>query len=140
MIPEQTLSWTQAQSAARLRTFRAAFLIGLAGNAVIALWCLFDPVDFARALHQPDPVQVAWLRIFAAAWFGLMLVCLQGLANPLFFRWPVWSSIVINFLMAIVFGIGGRSFLPLAIWTFGVGIIVLIAYYRLILADICDKP
>src|ERR1700704_4490220 len=140
MIPAQTLSWTQAQSAARLRTFRALYLIGLIGNAMIALWCLFDPADVAQTLRQPGPVQEAWPRIFAATWLGLTFVCLPGLANPLSFRWPVWSSIAINFLMAIVFLTGGPKFLPLAIWTFAVGIIVLSTYYRLILADICDKP
>lgn len=138
MIREQTLSWTRAQAAARLHSYRVLFLVTIAGNLLIGLWCLFDPASFAGTLHQP--AFEAWPRAWAATWFALNLVYLPSLSNPLFYRWPSWSIIVINFAIAIVFLSLGRRLLPFAIWGFITGILLLIAYYRLILADVQSKP
>ena len=55
MSQAQNLSWTKAQIASRLRLYRVLFLISILGNLVICLWCIFDPVGFARLLLQPDP-------------------------------------------------------------------------------------
>jgi hypothetical protein len=63
-----------------------------------------------------------------------------GLRNPLFFRWPNWSSIAIRFFMPIIFLSSGRFFYPFALWDFSFGVILLIAYHRLVLADIARKP
>ena len=62
-----------------------------------------------------------------ATLLGLHLVYVPGLTNPLFYRWPNWSSIVIKFFMTIVFLSSGRLFLPFAVWDFTFGVILLIA-------------
>jgi hypothetical protein len=136
----QTRSWTEAEAASRLRTYRLLFLISILGNLVVCLWCLFDPVGFAHAVFQPDPFPAAWPRVWGATLLGLHLVYVPGLTNPLFYRWPNWSSIVIKFFMTIVFLSSGRLFLPFAVWDFTFGVILLIAYYRLIAADVARRP
>ena len=140
MIKEQTLSWTMTQAAGRLRTYRWLFGTTIVVNLLIGLWCLLAPASFARVLQQSGPFQDAWPRIFSATWIGLNLVYLPGLRNPLFYRSPNWSSIAINCLMTVVLMASGQAFRPLAIWPFGVAIVLLIAYYRLILADVQARP
>ena len=140
MAQAQTISAPEAEAAGRLRTYRVLFLISILGNLVVCLWCIFAPVSFARALHQPDPFPEAWPRVWGATLLGLHLVYVPGLLNPLFYRWPNWSSIAIKFFMTIIFLVSGRFFYPFALWDFSFGVILLIAYYRLMLADVARKP
>jgi hypothetical protein len=42
--------------------------------------------------------------------------------------------------MTVVLMASGQAFRHLAIWPFGVAIVLLIAYYRLILADVQARP
>src|SRR5437764_349296 len=136
----QTLSYAQAQSASGLRIFRLLFAIRIVGNVIIACWCIFDPVGFARLLLQPDPYPPAWPRVWGATLLGLHLVYVPGLRNPLFYRWPNWSSIAIKFFTTIIFLVSGRFFYPFALWDFSFGVILLVAYYRLMRADVARKP
>jgi hypothetical protein len=136
----QNLSWTKAQTANRLRVYRVLFLISILGNLVISLWCIFNPVGFAQLVLQLDPYPEAWPRVWGATLLGLQLVYVPGLHNPLFYRWPNWSSIAIKFFMAIIFVSAGRSFYLLAVWEFGFGVLLLVAYYRLALADVTGNP
>jgi hypothetical protein len=140
MIQAQTISATEAEAARRLHTYRVLFLISILGNLVVCLWCIFAPASFARALHQPDPFPEAWPRVWGATLLGLHLVYLPGLRDPLFYRWPNWSSIAIKFFMTIIFLASGRFFYPFALWDFSFGVILLIAYYRLMLADVTRRP
>jgi len=140
MTQAQTLSATEAETARRLRTYRLLFLISILGNLVVCLWCIFAPVSFARALLQPDPFPEAWPRVWGATLLGLHLVYVPGLRNPLFYRWPNWSSIAIKFFTTIIFLVSGRFFYPFALWDFSFGVILLVAYYRLMLADAARKP
>ena len=111
----QTLSWTEAEAAGRLRAYRALFLISILGNLVVCFWCIFAPVGFARLLHQPDPFPEPWPRVWGATLLGLHLVYVPGLRNPLFYRWPNWSSIAIKFFMTVIFLSSGRYFWPFAL-------------------------
>jgi hypothetical protein len=140
MSQAQNLSWTKAQTANRLRVYRVLFLISILGNVIISLWCIFNPVGFAQLVLQLDPYPEAWPRVWGATLLGLQLVYVPGLHNPLFYRWPNWSSIAIKFFMAIIFVSAGRSFYLLAVWEFGFGVLLLVAYYRLALADVTGNP
>jgi hypothetical protein len=140
MSQAQTLSWTRAHTLSRLRVYQVLFLISILGNLVVGLWCIFDPVGFARLLMQPDPFPEAWPRVWGATLLGLHLVYLPGLCNPLFYRWPNWSSIAIKFFMVIIFLSSGRYFYPFAVWDFSFGVILLAAYYRLMLAEVRGEP
>jgi hypothetical protein len=136
----QSLSDAEDTLARRLRIYRMLFLISILGNLVVCFWCIFGPVSFARFLHQPDPFPEPWPRIWGATLLGLHLVYVPGLRNPLFYRWPNWSSIAIKFFMTIIFLSSGRYFYPFAAWDFSFGVILLIAYYRLMQADVGRKP
>src|SRR5579862_8703418 len=103
MIQAQKLSWTRAQTANTLQVYGALFLISIIVNLIIGLWCIFNPVGFAQLMFQVDPYPQAWPRVFGALVVGLQLVYVPGLRNPLFYRWPNWSSIAIKFFMAIIF-------------------------------------
>ena len=140
MSQAQNLSWTKAQTAGRLRVYRVLFLVSILGNVIISLWCIFNPVGFAQLVLQLDPYPEAWPRVWGATLLGLQLVYVPGLNNPLFYRWPNWSSIAIKFFMAIIFVSAGRSFYLLAVWEFGFGVLLLVAYYRLALADLSGNP
>jgi hypothetical protein len=136
----QTLAYTEAQTASRLRAYRVLFLISILGNVVIGCWCIFDPVEFAHHLGQPDPYPVGWPRVWGATLLGLQFVYLPGLLNPLFYRWPNWSSIAIKFFMTIIFLVSGPWFYPFAVWDFVFGVILVITYYRLAVAEVLGKP
>ena len=137
---DQTLSWTQAQNASRLRTYRMLFLISFLGNLVVGFWALFDPVGFTRFLHQPDPFPEAWPRIWGATLLGLHILYVPGLINPLFYRWPNWSSIAIKLFMPILYLSSGLYFFPFAVWDFSFGVILLISYYKLMMSDLHRNP
>jgi hypothetical protein len=140
MSEAQSLSYAKAQTANRLRTYQVLFGISLIANLLIGLWCIFDPVGFAQLVFQIDPYPQAWPRIWGATLFGLQFVYIPGALNPLFYRWPNWSSIGIKFLMTIIFLTAGSSFYLLAAWEFVWFVILLIAYYRLLVADIRGEP
>ena len=106
---------------------------------VVGFWCIFDPVGFARLLLQPDPFPEPWPRVWGATLIGLHLVYVPGLRNSLFYRWPNWSSIAIKFFMTIIFLSSGRIY-PFALWDFSFGVILLVAYYRLMLAEVLGEP
>ena len=103
MNQDQTLSWMPKRLARRLRTYRVLFLISILGNLVVCFWSIFGPVGFARLLHQPEPFPRLGRAIWGATLLGLHLVYVPGLRNPLFYRWPNWSSIAIKFFMTIMF-------------------------------------
>jgi hypothetical protein len=136
----QTISLSEAVLARRLHVYRALLLVSILGNLVICLWGIFDPASFGRFLHQPDPLPVGWIRAWGVALLGLQLVYVPGLSHPLFYRWPNWSGIAINFLLAIIFVVNGPAFYLLALWDFGFGVILLVAYYRLMIADVMREP
>jgi len=71
---------------------------------------------------------------------ALQFVYIPGVRNPLFYRWPNWCSISIKGLMTIIFLSAGFAFYPSGVWEFAWFIILLIAYYRLMLADIANNP
>src|SRR5262245_57057021 len=100
MSQSQTISQSEAVAASRLHIYRLLFLISILTNLVICFWCIFAPVSFARFMHQPDPFPEGWVRAWGATLLGLHLVYVPGLRNPLFYRLPNWSSIVIKFFHA----------------------------------------
>jgi len=140
MSEAQSLSYAKAQTANWLRTYQVLLGISLIANLLIGLWCILDPVGFAQLVFQIDPYPQAWPRIWGATLFGLQFVYLPGVLNPLFYRWPNWSSIAIKFLMTIIFLTAGSSFYLLAAWELVSFVILLIAYYRLLVADIRGEP
>jgi len=140
MSQSQTISQSEAVAASRLHTYRLLFLISILTNLVICFWCIFAPVGFARFMHQPDPFPEGWVRAWGATLLGLHLVYVPGLRNPLFYRWPNWSSIVIKFFMPIIFVTNGPYFYPFALWDFTFGVILLVSYYRLTIADTMREP
>ena len=140
MSQVQKLSWTEAQTADRLRVYRVLFLISIVVNVIIGLWCIFNPVGFAQLVLQLDPYPEAWPRVWGATVLGLQLVYVPGLRNPLFYRWPNWSSISVKLLMTIIFLTAGSSFYLFAVWEFVWFIILFVTYYRLMLADIQSNP
>jgi len=140
MSEAQTISYTAGQTASRLHTYKVLFVISILGNLVVCFWCIFDPVGFARLVLQPDPYPEAWPRVWGATLLGLHLVYWPGLRDPLFYRWPNWSSIAIKFWMTAIFLSSGHFFYPFAVWDFSFGVILLVAYYRLAGADIRGGP
>ena len=97
-------------------------------------------MGFARLVFQIDPYPQTWPRIWGATLFGLQLAYIPGVRNPSFYRWPNWSSIAIKFLMTIIFLTAGSSFYLLAAWELVWFVILLVAYYRLMLAGIHGDP
>jgi hypothetical protein len=140
MSEGQSLSYMKAQTATRSRIYQILFGIGLIANMLIGLWCIFDPVGVAHLVLQIDPYPQMWPRIWGATLFALQVVCIPGVFNPLFYRWPNWSSIAIKIVMTIIFLTAGSHFYPLAAWDLVWFVILLVAYYRLLVADIRDKP
>src|SRR5205085_6925592 len=129
MTQAQTLSATEAETARRLRTYRVLFLISILGMLVVWLWCIFAPVSFARLLLQPDRYPPAWPRVWGATLLGLHLVYVPGLRNPLFYRWPNWSSIAIKFFMTIIFLTCGPYFYAFPAWDFASAVILSMPHY-----------
>ena len=140
MNEAQTLSYTRAQTATRLRIYQVLFAISIIAGLLAGLWCIFDPVGFAQLVFQIDPYPQTWPRIWGATLFGLQLAYIPGVRNPSFYRWPNWSSIAIKFLMTIIFLTAGSSFYLLAAWEVVWFVILLVAYYRLMLAGIHGDP
>jgi hypothetical protein len=140
MNEAQTLSHTNAQVATRLRTYKLLFGISIVIDAVIGLYAVIDPVGLARLLALPDLDSDVWARIWGATLTGLQLVYLPGLHNPLFYRWPNWSSIGIKLFMAIVLGFAGAHFQPLAAWELVWSAILFLTYYQLTLSDLRGHP
>lgn len=130
-----SLSWTAAQAESRLRTYRTLFGWSIATNLLVCFLALFFPYTLAHLTGQPDAFPDGWPRVWGATLLGLHLVYIPGWRHPLRYRWPNWSSIFIKFWMTTVFLFQGGDFLPFAVWDATWGVVLLIAYYRLLLAD-----
>ena len=140
MSEAQTLSYTKAQAADRLRTYKVLFIISIVIDTVVGLFGVVDPVGLARLLVLPDPYPDAWARIWGATLVGLQVVYIPGARNPCFYRWPNWSSIVIKLFIAIVLLCAGAHFRLLAVWELLWFVILFVTYYRLTLADLRTFP
>jgi hypothetical protein len=140
MSEAQTLSYTKVQAANRLRTYKVLFVISIVVDAVVGLYGVVDPIGLARLLVLPDPYPDAWARIWGATLVGLQLVYIPGARNPLFYRWPNWSSIGIKLFMAIVLLGAGAHFRLLAAWELLWFVILFGTYYQLTLADLRGRP
>jgi hypothetical protein len=140
MSEAQTLSYTKVQAANRLRTYKVLFIISIVVDAVVGLYGVVDPIGLARLLVLPDPYPDAWARIWGATLVGLQLVYIPGARNPLFYRWPNWSSIGIKLFMAIVLLGAGAHFRLLAAWELLWFVILFGTYYQLTLADLRGRP
>jgi len=140
MSETQSVSFAAAQTKSRLRVYKVLFAVSILGDLAVAFWCIFNPAGFAHAVFHADPHPAAWPRLWGATLLGLQFLYWPGLRNPLFYRWPNWSSIAIKFFMAIVFLASGRLLYTFAAWDFGFGVILLVAYYRLLQAYIGGKP
>ena len=140
MSETQTFSYTKALAATRLHIYQALFTISIIIGLFVGLWCIFDPVGFAQLLFQTDPHPQAWPRIWGATVLALQVLYIPGVRNPLFYRWPNWSSIAVKLLMTIIFLTAGSSFHLLAVWESIWFVILFVAYYRLMLADIQSHP
>ena len=140
MSEAQTLSYTKTQVATRLRTYKLLFGISIIIDAAIGLYAVVDPVGLARLLTLPDPDPAAWARIWGATAVGLQILYLPGLHNPLFYRWPNWSSIAVKLFTAIVLGCAGAHFRALAAWEVLWSVILFLTYYQLTLSDLRSHP
>jgi hypothetical protein len=136
----QTLSYAKALTATRLHIYQVLFTISIIIGLLVGLWCIFDPVGFAQLLFRIDPHPEAWPRIWGAMLLALQFLYISGVRNPLFYRWPNWSSISVKLLMTIIFLTAGSSFYLFAVWEFVWFIILFVTYYRLMLADIQSNP
>src|ERR1051326_951606 len=140
MSEAQTLSYTKAEAATRLRTYRVLFTVSIVIDTLAGLYGILHPTGLARLLVLPDPYPDAWARIWAATLLGLQLVYVPGVRNPLFYRWPNWSSIAIKLLMAVVFLCAGSTFRWLAVWELAWFAVLFATYYRLAMADLARNP
>ena len=140
MSEAQTLSYTKAEAASWLRTYRVLFVVSIVINTLVGLYGLFCPVSLARLLMLPDPFPDAWVRLWAVTLLGLQLVYVPGARNPVFYRWPNWSSIALKLLMAIVLVCLGSTFRWLAVWEFAWFVVLSVTYYRLAMADLARNP
>jgi hypothetical protein len=140
MIQAHTLSWTGAAVEARLRVYRRLLTFCLAIDVLLGLFAVLAPSDFASLLGQPEPFPEAWTRAWGAILVGASLLCLAGRGNPTFYRWPNWGGIALRLVLAVLFLLQGPGFLPLALWEAASGALLLIAYYRLTMADLARRP
>ena len=140
MSETQTLSYAKALIETRLHIYQVLLTISIIIGLLVGLWCIFDPVGFAQLMFQIDPYPEAWPRIYGAMLLALQLLYIPGVRNPLFYRWPNWSSISVKLLMTIIFLSVGSSFYLLAGWEFVWFVILFVTYYRLMLADIQSNP
>src|SRR6516225_396812 len=140
MSETQTLSYAKALIENRLHIYQVLFTISIVVGLLVGLWSIFDPVGFAQLLFQIDPHPEAWPRIYGAMLLALQFLYIPGVRNPLFYRWPNWSGISVKLLMTIIFLSVGSSFYLLAGWEFVWFVILFVAYYRLMLADIQSNP
>ena len=140
MSETQTLSYAKSLTVTRLHIYQVLFTISIIIGLLVGLWSIFDPVGFAHLIFQIDPQPEAWPRIWGATVLALQVLYIPGVRNPLFYRWPNWSSISVKLLMTIIFLTAGASFYLFALWEFVWFVVLFVTYYRLMLADINSKP
>ena len=116
MSETQTLSSAKALATTRLHIYQVLSTISIIIGLLVGLWSIFDPVGFAQLLFQIDPHPEAWPRIYGAMLLALQFLYIPGVRNPLFYRWPNWSSISVKLLMTIIFLTAGPSFYLLVGW------------------------
>jgi hypothetical protein len=137
---DHSLSWTLARAADRLRTYRLLLAANIILDILIGLAALVCPAWLARLLAQPEPFPDAWLQAFGLTLIGTSLLYVSGWSNPTFYRWPNWAGILIRLALALLFLGQGQGFLPPAVWEAFWGIALLVAYYRLVQADLLWRP
>jgi hypothetical protein len=140
MIQAHSLSWTQAQAASRVVSYRRLLLISIVLEALLGLLAIIAPVVLARLLGQPEPFPDSWLRAWGLLLIGTSVLYLSGWVNPTFYRWPNWTGIGLRLAMAILFLVQGQAFLLLAVWEGIWAVVLFVTYYRLARADTAWRP
>jgi hypothetical protein len=140
MLPSQTLSWARARAGTRLHDYRVFLGICLAIDVLVGLTALVAPESVARQLMLPEPFPTLWVRTSGALLIGTSLLIVPGWRDPLFYRWPNWSGIVVRFLLMLVFASEGNGFLLCTLWELISATLLFVLYYRLWLADLGTHP
>jgi hypothetical protein len=139
-IQDHSLSWTLANAADRLKTYRRVLSVNIVLDTLIGLAALTSPGWLARLLGQPEPYPDAWLQAFGLMLIAANVLYLPAWKHPTSYRWPNWAGIVIRLALALLLLAQGRIFLLFALWEAFWGIVLLVTYYRLAQADLLRRP
>jgi hypothetical protein len=136
-----TIGATRSAAAGARQRFRRLYAVSLALHSLIAAAGLLLPVWIAGIIGmQPAADAVPWIRV----WGGLVLVTslfqIPGLMDPIDGRVVVIIGIIGRFAMALLFLCLGGAFLWLAALDGLFGIVLLVAFQRLIVAEIMTRP
>ncbi len=140
MIQAQTISWTAADTAAKLQTYRRILLVSIVLNLIVAFIIIFWPHFFTSTLHQPDAFPSTWPRHWGFQLVAINLLYVPGYKRPLDQRWPNWLGILIRLTFALFFFSQGDGFVWMGLYDGGFGLLLLVTYARLFRADVMSKP
>ncbi len=140
MIQAQTVSWTQADTAAKLKTYRRVLLVSIVLNLIVAFVIIFWPHFITSLLHQPDAFPSTWPRHWGFQLIAINLLYVPGYKYPLDQRWPNWLGIGIRLVFALFFFSQGDGFIWMGLYDGFFGVVLLITYSRLFRANLMSKP
>jgi hypothetical protein len=136
-----SIGGARAAAAGARQRFRRLYAVSLALHGLIAAAGVLFPVWIVGLIGmQPSADAVPWIRV----WGGLVLVTslfqVPGLLDPIDGRIVVIIGIVGRFAMALLFLFLGGAFLWLAALDGLFGIVLLVTFQRLIVAEIMTRP
>jgi hypothetical protein len=140
MVDVHLISWTGALAESRLRTYRIVLRGVLIVDALLALFALVFPRWFAEFLGQAVPHPSSWPALWGAMTLGVCIFWASGLRRPSFYRWPNVAGIAVKLLLALVLLFAGRGFLLLALWEGATAVVLIILYYRMLIAEMGCRP
>lgn len=135
-----TLAGTREVAEVRRRAYvRFAGLVvalDVAGAAIL----IFAPSWAAATLGEPQALAGSFIAIAAVLLLGAALNGAQGVANPLYARWPNLAGIAIRLLLAITLLVIGGGFIWLAVLQAVLAVVLAWSYLRALLAELMTRP
>ena len=119
---------TAAHTATAIRRYRVVLMLSIVLNVAVAFYIIFAPNAFTSLLNQPHASPDTWPRHWGFQLLAINGLYLPGFWNPLRYRWPNWSGIVIRATFALFFFSQGDGFVPMGIYDGASGIALLLTY------------
>lgn len=140
MSDSLSIGWTQAESRARLRTFKRVYAFNLALQAFIAAAALFVPSVGAFFTGIEDPTFWPYIGIWGATVIQVSALQVPALLDPIRHRFIVFIAIGIRFFMGTVFIVLPADFWRMAAYDLAFGVILAVLFHRVLIAELQTRP
>ncbi len=139
MTDELRIGWTRRQATTARDVYRGLLALNLVLQTGLGLLALAMPDTLSSWLGLTTGA-TGWLRAWGLWQLAAILFYAPGWFDPVHRRWPNLLGIPLRLASAVLFLLLGGGFLWLALFDAGFALVLAVAYWRLLRAELMSRP